>query len=49
MACDNDLSDELIRKLIAAGVKRLILPGTKRTYSNRNVLVLGIDFTRLNN
>jgi phosphoribosylaminoimidazolecarboxamide formyltransferase/IMP cyclohydrolase len=49
MACDNDLTDELIKKLVAAGVKRLILPGTKRTYSHKNVLVLGIDFTRLNN
>jgi phosphoribosylaminoimidazolecarboxamide formyltransferase/IMP cyclohydrolase len=49
MASDNDLTDDLIVRILASGVRQIILPGTKRTYSNRNILVLGIDFTRLNN
>jgi phosphoribosylaminoimidazolecarboxamide formyltransferase/IMP cyclohydrolase len=49
MASDNDLTDDLIVRILASGVRQIILPGTKRTYSNRSILVLGIDFTRLNN
>jgi phosphoribosylaminoimidazolecarboxamide formyltransferase/IMP cyclohydrolase len=49
MASDNDLTDEVLARLKAAGVRRMILPGTRRTYSHKSVLVLGIDFTRLNN
>ncbi|HOY26595.1 MAG TPA: hypothetical protein PKU79_08545 [Mesotoga sp.] len=48
-ASNQDLDDDLIDKLIGAGVWKIILPATKRSYSRDAIVQLGYDFTRLNN